>query len=636
MILLAVHDVVRQFDFAPVLNGVSFDIRPGERVGLVGPNGAGKTTLFRILTGEDEPDSGTVELHSSARIGLLDQEHHFGPETTLLEEAKSGLAPLYALQAQSLEFAEKMATETDPEARERWQKRYDAATQELHRLSAYNIDHRVVEVLEGLGFTSDQFSQPMSVLSGGQQNRVALARLLLSDPDLLLLDEPTNHLDIAATEWLEEYLSGSDRAILVVSHDRYFLDRVTQRTLELFSARVTDYPGNFSAYWRLRGERQELQQKTAEKQQEFIEKTEEFIRKNFYSKASQAHDRQKKLERLERVEVIKDIPTLTMAFGKPRRTGDWVLEATDLTKGFGGEPLFKEVNLQVPRGDRLGLFGPNGSGKTTLLRTLLGELKPDGGKVRFGTNVDIAYYDQKLTSVDPTLNCIEAVRPPNNPNLLPAHMRDLLAKFGIKGELVAQSVGSLSGGEKSKVALARIAALNANVLVLDEPTNHLDIWARDSLETALLAFDGTLLFVSHDRYFLDRVATELFALEPDRWRLYNGNYSAYVDSRKRAAQEAAQSTARAAAAAEKTATAQRKPEVTATKRKRVFPYRKVADIEADIAKTESTLAELQESMMRPEVLRDGVKAREIHKECETLEQKLAQLYEHWEEASELN
>ena len=633
MILLSVRNIVRQFDAEPVLDGVTFDLRPSEKVGLVGPNGAGKTTLFRILAGQDEADAGSVDRHSSARLAVLEQVHRFEPGRTLLEEAKAGLAPLYALQHQAEELAHRIADEPDDVARERWQKKFDEVQHELHRHSAYNLDHRVVEVLEGLGFTRDQFDRQLVHLSGGQQNRVVLARLLLADPDLMLLDEPTNHLDIAATEWLEQYLARSDRAMLVISHDRYFLDRVTERTLELYAGTVTDYPGNFSKYWKLRAERQELQQKTFEKQQEFVAKTEDFIRRNHYGqKATQAKDRMKKLERVEQVELIHDIPTLPMAFGKPRRTGDWVIDAEGLTKGFD-HPLFENVNLQIPREARLGLFGPNGSGKTTLLRTLLGELEPDAGKVRFGTNVDIAYYDQQLKSVDPQLDCIEAIRPSNNPNLMPAQLRDILAKFGLRGEIVMQPVGTLSGGEKSKVALARVAALNANVLVLDEPTNHLDIWARDSLENALLGFDGTLLFVSHDRYFLDRVATALFAFEPDRWRLYDGNYTAYVDSRRRAAEEQAALEARREAAKPVAETRKADP---AAKRKRKFPYRKVAELEADIATVEAQVAELQEALTRPEVLRDGQRAKEVHRDFETAQSSLARLYEHWEEACELN
>lgn len=635
MILLSAQHVTRQFDYQPVLDDVSFEVRPGERIGLVGPNGAGKTTLLRILAGLDEPDIGTLQSHSSARLALLEQAPEFPADRTLIQEAKSGLAPLYGLQAEALEVAEKIASETDPAARARWQKRYDAVQHELHQHSAYNIDHRVEEVLQGLGFTPDQYDRPLVTFSGGQQNRAILARLLLAAPDVMLLDEPTNHLDIAATEWLENYLAQSQQAMIVVSHDRYFLDKVTNRILELYAGRIADYPGNFSDYWKLKDERNKVLEKTFEKQQEFIARTEDFIRRNHYGiKHAQAADREKKLERLERVDRPQEIPTLVMGFGKPRRAGDWVVEANQLTKGFG-TPLFTDVTLKVLREDRVGIFGPNGSGKTTLLRTLLGELAPDSGSVRFGTNVDIAYFDQQLTSVDPDLDMIEAIRPPRNPHITPAMLRDVLARFGLRGEIVFQKVGNLSGGEKSKVALARVCALNANVLVLDEPTNHLDLWARSALEQALLTFDGTLLFVSHDRYFLDLVATKLIAFESTRWRLFDGNYSAYVDSMRRAAEESGERNGQSKSAsrgdADRTESSKDKP-----RRKRKFPYRKVPDLEAEITAAETLLGKLQDDLASPDVFRDGNRARETTQEFEATQVRLAQLYEHWEESVELN
>ncbi|MSR57612.1 MAG: ABC transporter ATP-binding protein [Planctomycetaceae bacterium] len=653
MLLLNVHNVTRQFDAAPVLDGLSFEVRPGEMIGLVGPNGAGKTTLLKILAGLDEPDTGECVLHPSARIALLEQAAIFSDEKTLLDEAKDGLATLYALQHEAEEVAHKIAAETEPIAHDKLQRRFDFLQHELQRLKAYNIDHRVDEVLLGLGFSRDQYDRPMPKFSGGQQNRVLLARLLLAAPDLMLLDEPTNHLDIAATEWLEEYLVHCEAAALIVSHDRYFLDKVTTRTLELFQGTTADYPGNFSAYWKLKAEQNELLEKTYEKQREFIAKTEDFIRRNFYGpKHVQSHDREKKLERLERVERPRIIVAPVMGFGaKVRRTGDWVIEARNLAKGFG-TPLFRDVSIQILRGERVGLYGPNGSGKTTLLRTLLGELTPDAGEVRLGTNVEIAYYDQQLASVDPELNVVDVIRPANNPTMTPAQIRELLARFGLKGEIVFQKVGSLSGGEKSKAALARVAALNANVLVLDEPTNHLDLWSRAALEEALCAFDGTLLFVSHDRYFIDRVATHIFAFEPTRWRLYQGNYTNYTDSMKRAAAEAAPDKAAARPSdqrrpgerppVEPDASASgfsRKPSATAAdkpRRKRKFPYRKVNDLEAEIAKAEQRLQELQAALADPDIYRDGPRVKETKEQFEELEKRLRELYEHWEEAVELN
>ncbi|MBI3863608.1 MAG: ABC-F family ATP-binding cassette domain-containing protein [Planctomycetia bacterium] len=637
MLLLSVNNVVRQFDAAPVLDGVTFEVRAGERIGLVGPNGAGKTTLMRILTGQDDQDKGDVVYHASAQATLLEQAAEFSESRTLLDEAKDGLAPLYALQREAEVVAHTIAAETDPQVREKLQRRYDALQHDLHRHSAYNIDHRVDEVLLGLGFTRDQYDRPITQFSGGQQNRVLLARLLLAAPDVMLLDEPTNHLDIAATEWLEEYLAHCEQAMLVVSHDRYFLDRVTNRTLELHAGTVADYPGNFSAYWKLKAERAEVQGRTWEKQQAFIEKTEDFIRRNHYSNSVQAHDREKKLARLERVDRPREIVAPAMAFGKPKRTGDWVIEATDLTKGFD-RPLFTNVSLKILRGERVGIFGPNGCGKTTLLRTLLGELTPDSGTVRFGTNVEIAYYDQQLSGVSPDIDVVDAVRPANNPTMLPAAVRDLVARFGLRGDIVFQKVASLSGGECSKVALAKVAALNANVLILDEPTNHLDLWSRAALEAALRDFEGTLLFVSHDRYFMDRVATHIFAFEPDRWRLYAGNYTNYLDSLKRAREEASTTATGEASAERKTRelAAREQNQPAPVRRKRKFPYRKVHDLEAEIATSEARLAELQEELGSPDLYRDGQRVREVREAFESAQAELARLYEHWEEAVELN
>jgi ATP-binding cassette subfamily F protein 3 len=640
MILLSARDLSRQFEAAPVFSGVTFDVRPGERIGLVGPNGTGKTTLLNILAGRDHADTGSVEVHPSADLALLEQEAAFAPGRTLIDEAKEGLAHLYDLQREAIELAEKMAT-ADPADQERLHRRYDFLQHALEHQDAYHIDHRVDEVLTGLGFSKEDYGRPLSTFSGGQQNRVLLARLLLRSPDVMLLDEPTNHLDIAATEWLEGYLAKSDRAMVLVSHDRYFLDRVTTRILEMHRGKVTDYKGNFSSYWSQREERAKVLQRTAEKQAEYVARQEEFIRRNLSGqKSTQAADRKKKLERVEAVETIDDFLELPMGFPEPSRAGDWVIDAERVTQGFGhNPPLIEDFTLRIMRGERIGILGPNGSGKTTLLRTLIGELPPKSGKLRFGTNVQIAYYDQQLLSVDPDKNAIEATRPANKPEMTPGQLRKILARFGIRGEQALQEVRSMSGGEKSKVALARIAALDVNVLILDEPTNHLDLWARSALEETLKTYAGTILFVSHDRYFVNQVARGVIVLEPDGWRHYAGNYSDYVrflENRQAESGKPKAESGERKADGGKPAVEGQEPKAKGQKRKRKFPYRKVADIEAEIAEYEELIERLQADLGDPETHRDGERVRETMEAYDEATVHLEELYEHWEEASELN
>lgn len=651
MILLAARDLCRQFDAEPVFRDVTFDIRAGEKVALVGPNGCGKSTLLNVLTGKDQADIGAVDRPASVKIGVLEQHASFSEERTLIEEAKVGLAPLYKLQDDAHRLAEKMAEVTDPTEMERLHQRYDKLHSELERLDAYHVDHLVEEVLHGLGFTPDQYDRPLTTFSGGQQNRALLARMLLEKPDLMLLDEPTNHLDIAATEWLEEFLAKSNQAVLVVSHDRYFLDRVSNRTLELWQGGITDYPGNFSFYWKERDERLKVLRRTYDKQVEFVEKTKTFIAKNKYGqKSAQAKDRVKKLERVELVEIPSDFKDIVMGFPESSRTGDWVIRAEGVSKGFDGGALFEDVTVQIDRGDKVGILGPNGSGKTTLLRVLLGELKPDAGEVRFGTGVELAYFDQQLQSVDPSLDGVEAVRQPGcrwdadapfalgrGVELTPGTVRGLLARFGISGDLGLQRVGAMSGGERTKVALTRMHALNPNVMFLDEPTNHLDLWACAALEKSLREFDGTVLFVSHDRYFIDNVATKVLVFEEDRWRIHEGNYS---DCQHFIAATAPTHSEKVAETGPRSATNNGSeavpPTAKADKRKRKFPYRKLHDIEDDIAREESHIEQLESDLALPEVHRDGDRMREVQRDYEDAQERLAQLMEHWEEAAELN
>src|SRR5262245_31038402 len=482
MLLLSCENLSRAFDRGPLFEGVSFELFHGERVGLVGPNGAGKTTLMKILAGLDTPDRGDVRLHAGAHIGLLQQEPEFAVGRTLFEEAKSAFDEMLAAQEEMVKTADALAHATDETERKSLSARYDRLHELLHHNDAYVVDHRVEEVLQGLGFKPETFNRSLSTFSGGQQRRALLAKLLLSSADVLLLDEPSNHLDIDATRWLESYLVSESQAMLIVSHDRYFLDRVTTKMFELHGKKITSYPGNYKQYLRLRQERYEREMKEWEAQREFIEKQEEYIRRVHYGQlAKQAQSRRKVLDRIEEVERPTRIEVPAMHFGGVVRTGDIVFEAVELGMAFGSNELFKGLNFSLPRGKRLGIMGPNGSGKTTLLKIILDEIQPTSGEMRVGAHVDPGYLDQHLSILDEKKPVLRAVWPFPDPDIDEKKMRDLLGRFGLSGDIVNQPVSELSGGERSRACLARLVASGVNVLVLDEPTNHLDVWASEAL-----------------------------------------------------------------------------------------------------------------------------------------------------------
>jgi ATP-binding cassette subfamily F protein 3 len=636
MLLLSCSGLARGFDEGPLFTDIGFELQGGERVGLVGPNGAGKTTLLRLLAGLDHADDGTVRLHAGARAALLQQQPVFTPGSSLFAEARTALDELLRAHEDMVHTAEALARATDEAEHKALAARYDRLNELLHHHDAYNVDHRVEQVLDGLGFRAEDYDRPVETFSGGQQSRLMLAKLLLAAPDVMLLDEPSNHLDIDATRWLEGYLSKQAEAMLLVSHDRYFLDRVVTKIFELHNGRLNSYPGNYQAYARLRQERYELQLKTWEAQQEYVAKQEDYIRRVHYGQLhKQAQSRQKALDRLERVERPMQVEGPYMHFGEVRRSGDVVFQADELTKAYD-RPLFADLSFTVQRGRRLGILGPNGSGKTTLLRILLGEEKPDSGTMQRGHLVEVGYYDQQLEMLPDDKPVIRAVWPDADPDANEQGMRNLLGRFGLVGDQAYQRVGDLSGGERSRAALARIVAQEVNVLVLDEPTNHLDLWACESLEQALREFEGTVVVVSHDRYFLNRVVDQLIVLDGKGGsQVIHGSYDTY--EMMRAAQQAgggknnADGSSRPPASDGTTRAAPARP-----KRKRRFPYRKVEDLEADIAASETRLRELEQLLGSPELYREGERVKETMRGFEETKAQLQQLYEHWEEAVELN
>jgi ATP-binding cassette subfamily F protein 3 len=637
MLLLSCSRLSRGFDEGPLFENIGFELQAGERVGLVGPNGAGKTTLLRILAGLDRPDDGEVRLHAGARVSLLRQQPLFEPQRTLFAEARSALDELLAAHDDMIRTAEALAKATEESERKTLAARYDRLNELLRHHDAYNIDHHVEQVLDGLGFRREDYQRPVETFSGGQQSRLMLAKVLLASPDVMLLDEPSNHLDIDTTRWLEEYLAKQPEAMLIVSHDRYFLDRVVNKVFELHGRRLTSYPGNFQQYWRLRQERYEQELKAWESQREYIARQEEYIRRVHYGQLhKQAASRQKAIDKIERIDRPTRIETPHMHFGGVRRSGDVALHVEDLCKTYD-RPLFADLSFTLHRGKRLGIMGPNGSGKTTLLRVLLGDEEADSGKVQRGHLIEFGYYDQHLHTLPADKPVIRAVWPDADPNAEEQGMRDLLGRFGLTGDQVHQRVGDLSGGEKSRAALAKLVAQGVNVLVLDEPTNHLDLWACDALEQALLEFEGTAIVVSHDRYFLNRVVDLLLALDgAGNVEVIHGNYDTYELMRASAARSTNKPTSEAVrphAEREKSCVPTRS---VATKRKRKFPYRKVEELEEDISATETEIQELERLLASPELYRDGERVKQTTKAFEEAKAQLQQLYEHWEEAVELN
>ena len=627
MSLATLSNIEKTFGKRVIFEGLSLNVEQGERIGFIGANGAGKTTLFKVLTGEVVPDAGLVAIAKSVKVGHLSQDPVFDESSTVIDEAEEAFADLHAVAHRLREIEHAMAGLAGEEL-EKTLRQYQNVQHDFEIAGGYAWRHRLEATLLGVGLGRETWEQPVATLSGGQRSRLALARLLISEPDLLLLDEPTNHLDLAAIEWLEGYLLEFKGAVVLISHDRYLLDRLATRVVWLTQRRLQSYPGNYSAFVQQR-ELQELsQQRAYEQQQETIEKQKEFIRRfGAGQRSKEAKGREKRLNRLlqsdQMVEAVEAQKKIRLALGTDRRAGDQVLSVRELSKGYDNKRLWDSVKLDVRRGERIGIIGPNGSGKTTMLRVLLGEEDADAGTVRWGANLKIGYYDQRLDDFDPDTTVIEEVAEGRMGEREQA-LRDVLAVMLFRGDDVYKPLGLLSGGERARVRLAQLLLDRPNVLVLDEPTNHLDIPSREALEGALSGFDGTILCVSHDRYFLDRAVKRLLVLRPPEVDDFAGSYSAWM---QRLAAEAQERSAAPTAPAKPREPARPKD----PSKKKDNPYARpfgrlsIEELEQQITDTEVALAECQEGFGDAESFRDPSRAQQLQAEYKSLSEKLEAL-----------
>jgi len=621
MSIVTANELTKSYGAQDVFWDVSLQIARGDKIALVGPNGTGKTTLLCIIAGLDTPTAGRVHRARSLRIGYLPQEAELPSQRTLYEEMLTVFTDLRAQQAELRRLEQQMA---DPAQREEALKRYGETLQAFELAGGYRYESEIKMVLAGLGFPEEEQHQPLSILSGGQKTRALLAKLLLSEPDLLLLDEPTNHLDLAATQWLEDYLANWKGSLVVVAHDRYFLDKVVGRVWELAFGRLEDYPGNYSRYSTLRAERMERRLAEYEAQQKHIEKTEDFIRRYMAGqRTKEAQGRQKRLDRLPRLERPREAKKISLSINTDLRGGDLVLVTEHLAVGYqSGPSLFTCPDLCLRRGERAALLGPNGSGKTTFLKTIIGQVSPLNGLVQIGQNVKFGFLAQAHEDLDKEKTILDEILEVRNLPLEKA--RGFLGRFLFSGDDVFKLVGDLSGGERSRVALAKLTLEGANFLLLDEPTIHLDIASQEILEEVLADFNGTILLVSHDRYLINALATQVWAIEDGKLRVYDGSYSDYEEQRSRKQEARGKEQEKRGKRQE----ARGKKQEARGKRQGA----RAKELEEDIATLEAQLAALGEELAVASAAQDVKSLRELGLEYQRVDEELQWLLAQWAEA----
>ncbi len=632
MIVLNTQHVSKAFGGNAVLKDVSLTLQHRDRLGLVGVNGCGKTTLLRVLCGELSPDGGSISMAKQVKIGYLAQQNKPVPGMTVYGLLNQVFDPVREMEQKLRQMEHKMAETTDETELSRLGESYTRLNSAFEDAGGYSWQSSIQGVLKGLGFPEEMQNQQTSVLSGGELTRLYLGRLLLQQPDILFLDEPTNHLDLEALRWLEDYLSDYRGSVLVVSHDRYFMDRVCTGIVELAFGVTEQYPGNYSRYLDLRAERWLTRERAYDAQQKEIARQLEVIRKlrafNREKSIKRAESRVKMLDKIEVLDRPEEEKQIFFRFTAARRTGDDVLRVRDLSKSFDGREVFSHVTFDLFRGDRVALIGKNGIGKTTLFRCLTGEQAPDGGAVIEGANLDIGYYDQHQKGLHDGKTILDEVWD-DFPRMDQTAVRGALGQFLFSGEDVFQMIGSLSGGEKGRVALTKLMLHQDNLLLLDEPTNHLDMNSREVLEEALDGFEGTIFAISHDRYFINRFASKVMELTPEGVVLYQGNYDDYLAEKEKLA---APTDAWTQAGMTRTEFRKEKRRENDDKQKKKMLQAAVRDAEQRVSDAESALAQFEAFLAGPDAYSQPGSAETNAREYQRLKDALDTAYSQWEQA----
>ncbi|MBM7553255.1 ribosomal protection-like ABC-F family protein [Thalassobacillus pellis] len=639
MILMQMNQIEKRFGAELILSNIKIEVQTNDRIAIVGRNGAGKSTLLKIMAGEFSHDAGDIYRPKGVAIGYLAQNTGLESDRTIWDEMESVFSGLKRTERELRDMEAQMA---DPDLladEGRYQqllKEYDSKQQAFKTEGGYHYEADIKSVLNGLNFRDFDWSTPIHTLSGGQKTRLALGKLLLSKPDVLILDEPTNHLDIETLGWLETYLQGYEGAVVIVSHDRYFLDKIVRTVYEIAFQSSKKYHGNYSDYLEKKEQDFELEMKQFEKQQAEIKRMEDFIQKNIVraTTSKRAQSRRKQLEKMERVDKPKDEnQSAKFSFQISRQSGNDVLRIRDLAFSYReNEPfLFNHVSLDVNRGDSIALVGPNGVGKTTLLKTVIGDLKAQKGTIQIGTNVQVGYYDQEQTKLDSTKTVLNELWD-EYPNRNEKDIRTILGNFLFSGEDVLKPVSALSGGEKARLSLAKLMMQQANLLILDEPTNHLDLDSKEVLEAALVDFPGTILFVSHDRYFINKIATQVFEMNPGESRMFLGDYDYYLAKKQEEYElEQLEKQDREEQASESSSNKTTFKQDKAEKREARKRQRRITEIEHEISEIEAQIEENDDQLCDPDIYQDHEKALALTESNHELNVRLENLMEEWEE-----